>query len=121
LEHAGSDGEDDLIVVARRYGAMAKIDGDEVLAWARRWTSRDDDVRDHNAASHGTATSAASIGAFARESSRGHHARRGGADARIHDDAELSAVLGTCGVPLPRLAQADIVRMADEFLSIGSN
>jgi hypothetical protein len=121
LEHAGSDGEDDLIVVARRYGARAKIDGDEVLAWARRWTSRDDDVRDHNAASHGTATSAAPVGAFARESSRGHHARRGRADARLRDDAELPAVLGTCGVPLPRLAQADIVRMADECLSIGSN
>jgi hypothetical protein len=119
VEHAGSDGEDDLIVAARRYGAMAKIDGDAVLAWARRWTSRDDDVRDHSAASHGTATSAASVGAFARDCSRGHHAGRGRADARLRDDAELPAVLGSCGVPLLRRAQADIVRMADEFLSIG--
>jgi hypothetical protein len=38
LERAGSDGEDDLIVAARRYGAMAKIDGAKILAWARRWS-----------------------------------------------------------------------------------
>jgi hypothetical protein len=37
LERAGSDGEDDLIVAARRYGAMAKIDRAKILAWARRW------------------------------------------------------------------------------------
>jgi hypothetical protein len=100
-----------LIVAAQRYGARAKIDGDAVLAWARRWTSRDDDVRDPNAASRGTATSAASVGAFARESSRGHH-------ARLRDDAELPAVRGTCGEPLPQLPQTDIVRMADDFLTM---
>jgi hypothetical protein len=38
LERAGSDGEDDLIVAARRYGAMAKIDRVKILAWARRWS-----------------------------------------------------------------------------------
>jgi hypothetical protein len=38
LERAGSDGEDDLIVAARRYGAMAKIDRAKILAWARRWS-----------------------------------------------------------------------------------
>jgi hypothetical protein len=38
LERAGSDGEDDLIVAARRYGAMAKIDKDRILAWARAWS-----------------------------------------------------------------------------------
>jgi hypothetical protein len=37
LERAGSAGEDDLIVAARRYGAMAKIDRGKILAWARRW------------------------------------------------------------------------------------
>jgi hypothetical protein len=37
LQHAGSDGEDDLILATRRYGAMAKIDKATILAWARRW------------------------------------------------------------------------------------
>jgi hypothetical protein len=121
LEHAGSDGEDDLIVVARRYGSMAKIDRDEVVAWARRWTSRDDDVRDHIAASHGTATSAASVGASARDSSRGHHEGRGSAAARLRDDAELLVVLGACVVPMRRLPEAEVARMADEFLEVWRN
>jgi hypothetical protein len=119
LEHAGSDGEDDLIVVARRYGAMAKIDRDEILAWAHRRTRRDDDVHDHIAASYGTAPSAASLGASARDSSRGHHAGQVRADARLREDTELSAVLGGFGAPLPRLPQADIARIADELLTIG--
>jgi hypothetical protein len=37
LERAGSDGEDDLIVAAQRYGAMAKIDKDRLLPWAHAW------------------------------------------------------------------------------------
>jgi hypothetical protein len=39
----------------------------------------------------------------------------------LRDDAELLVVLGAFGVPLPRLAQADIVRMADEFLTLWRN
>jgi hypothetical protein len=35
LERAGSDGEQDLIVAAQRYGAALKIDIAEMLAWAR--------------------------------------------------------------------------------------
>ena len=38
LQHAGSEGEDDLIIATRRYGATAPINRDEVLAWARRWS-----------------------------------------------------------------------------------
>jgi hypothetical protein len=38
LERAGSDGEDDLIVAARLYGAMAKIDKPRLLSWARTWS-----------------------------------------------------------------------------------
>ena len=37
LELAGSDGEDDLIVAAQRYGAMSKVDKERILAWARIW------------------------------------------------------------------------------------
>jgi hypothetical protein len=82
LQHAGSDGEDDLIVVARRYGVMAKIDGDEVLAWARRSTSRDDDARHQDAAPQGPATAAPAAASSARDHSQGHHEGRGGAAAR---------------------------------------
>jgi hypothetical protein len=39
----------------------------------------------------------------------------------LRDYAELLVVLGAFGVPLPRLPDADIERMADEFLSIWSN
>ena len=36
----------------------------------------------------------------------------------LRDYAELLVVLGAFDVPLPRLPEADIARMADEFLSI---
>jgi hypothetical protein len=36
----------------------------------------------------------------------------------LRDYAELLVVLGAFGVPLPRLPDADIERMVDEFLSI---
>jgi hypothetical protein len=40
LEHAGSDGDEDLIVSARRYGAMGKADAAEILSWAQRWKTQ---------------------------------------------------------------------------------
>ena len=40
LEHAGSDGDEDLIVSARKYGAMGKADAAEILSWAQRWRSQ---------------------------------------------------------------------------------
>jgi hypothetical protein len=40
LERAGSDGEEDLIVSARKYGAMGRNDASEVLAWAQRWKTQ---------------------------------------------------------------------------------
>jgi hypothetical protein len=39
----------------------------------------------------------------------------------LRDYAELLVVLGACGVPLPRLPEAEIARMADEFLTIWRN
>jgi hypothetical protein len=39
----------------------------------------------------------------------------------LRDDAELLMVLGAFGVPLPRLPEGEIARMADEFLSIWRN
>jgi hypothetical protein len=36
----------------------------------------------------------------------------------LRDYAQLLVVLGAFGVPLPRLPDADIERMADEFLSL---
>ena len=38
LERAGSDGEDDLIVAARLYGGMTKIDRPKLLTWAHAWS-----------------------------------------------------------------------------------
>lgn len=38
LEVAGSEGEDDLIVAAQKYGAMGKIDRDSIGAWATMWS-----------------------------------------------------------------------------------
>lgn len=40
LERAGSDGEQDLIVSARKYGAMGRNDAAEILAWAQRWKTQ---------------------------------------------------------------------------------
>lgn len=40
LERAGSDGEDDLIVSARKYGAMGRNDASDILAWAQRWRTQ---------------------------------------------------------------------------------
>jgi hypothetical protein len=39
----------------------------------------------------------------------------------LRDYAELLVVLGAFGVPLPRLPEAEIERMVDEFLSIWRN
>lgn len=38
LEIAGSNGEDDLIVAAKTYGAMGRIDRDSIRAWAQMWS-----------------------------------------------------------------------------------
>lgn len=38
LEIAGSDGHDDLIVAAKMYGAMGRIDRDSIRAWAKMWS-----------------------------------------------------------------------------------
>jgi hypothetical protein len=40
---------------------------------------------------------------------------------RLRDYAELLVVLGAFGVPLPQLPEADIARMADEFLKLWRN
>jgi len=37
LERAGAVGENDLIVAARLYGGMTKIDRAKLLTWARAW------------------------------------------------------------------------------------
>ena len=39
----------------------------------------------------------------------------------LRDYAELLVVLGVFGVPMPRLPDAEIARMADEFLTIWRN
>jgi hypothetical protein len=41
IEAAGSAGDDDLIVAAKTYGAMGKIDKEAIAVWAKMWSEVD--------------------------------------------------------------------------------
>ena len=119
LQHAGSDGEDDLIIATRRYGADqqrcrsglgAPISGGAAMMRviklrrrrARRRLRRQRKIL--RAITHKGITKDEAV-------------RRLG----LRDYAELLVVLGAFGVPLPRLPDADIARIVDGFLKLWRN